>query len=263
MQTYVRETNCINPYNNAEIDKFEKEGTDNVDTTIMYGTLYDELLIVNPGIEYDIVEIDGWYSYDCSDKLYTTKEGWITEVRDLGGKRLIGPFIFASREECASTQRKRLDSFVTIVYTDGSCLNKTNNNGGWAWAVETSKDESTRYKSGFVSNTTNQRMELQAALEAVTTLNGKLTIYTDSAYIVNCFKDKWWSKWRRNGWRTANGAVMNKDLWEPLIRICIDDRPGEITWIHVKAHNGTPLNEFVDKLANRASSTLTGVSVDA
>ncbi|MDQ6928318.1 MAG: ribonuclease HI, partial [Actinomycetota bacterium] len=100
----------------------------------------------------------------------------------------------------------------TEAYTDGACLGNPGP-GGWAWAVP-----GAQYASGASPATTNQRMEIEAALEAVTTLDGLLEIVSDSTYVVNCFRDRWWEGWLARGWiNKAKKPVANRDLWEPLI----------------------------------------------
>ncbi|HWD24485.1 MAG TPA: RNase H family protein, partial [Acidimicrobiales bacterium] len=120
---------------------------------------------------------------------------------------------------------------TSSVFTDGACIGNPGP-GGWAWAR--GEDE---FASGFEDHTTNQRMELTAALEAARSFDGPLQIVSDSMYVVNCFKDRWWEGWRRRGWRGSRGApVANRDLWEPLVAIVIDERPGEIAFRWVKGH---------------------------
>ena len=100
----------------------------------------------------------------------------------------------------------------TTVYTDGACLGNPGP-GGWAWAVPRG-----RWQSGAAAHTTNQRMEITAALEAARSLPGGLVIVSDSTYVVNCFRDGWWERWLANGWTTsAKKPVANRDLWEPLV----------------------------------------------
>lgn len=77
---------------------------------------------------------------------------------------------------------------VTIVYTDGACSGNPGP-GGWAWAIENG-----RFESGAESHTTNQRMEIKAAFEAVRSLPGRLEVVSDSAYVGNCFKQRWWEQ---------------------------------------------------------------------
>jgi len=134
------------------------------------------------------------------------------------------------------------------VYTDGACL-KNPGPGGWAWAESVE-----RYESGFEPQTTNQRMELLAVIRAVEAHPGPLRIVSDSTYVVNCFKQRWWAGWRAKGWRNAKGEpVANQDLWRPLIEEVVDLRPGEIEMAWVKGHSGNVMNELVDQLATGAA----------
>jgi ribonuclease HI len=138
------------------------------------------------------------------------------------------------------------------IYTDGACSTNTGK-GGWAWAVQ---GESTRFNSGHVSETTNQRMELTAALEAVLSNPGELTIVSDSAYVVNCFRDFWYVKWLQNDWHKSSNPksklIMNRDLWEPLIEVATS-RKIRVEW--VKGHSGDPMNDLVDRLAVAAAKS--------
>jgi ribonuclease HI len=79
----------------------------------------------------------------------------------------------------------------TTVYTDGACSGNPGP-GGWAWAVPGG-----RFRSGAAAHSTNQRMELQAVLDAVGTIEGQLDVVSDSTYVVNCFRDRWWEGWLR------------------------------------------------------------------
>jgi ribonuclease HI len=110
------------------------------------------------------------------------------------------------------------------------------------------------FASGFEPNTTNQRMELTAVLEALRSLPGPLEVVSDSTYVVNCFRDRWWEGWRRRGWRNARGEpVANQDLWKDLVAAVVDERPGQVRFRWVKGHGGDPLNDLVDRLANDAA----------
>src|SRR5262245_5704232 len=103
---------------------------------------------------------------------------------------------------------------ATVVYTDGACRGNPGP-GGWAWAVPGG-----RYAVGAEPHTTNQRMEITAVLEAVRALDGPLEIRSDSTYVVNCFRDRWWEKWLENGWRNSQRKpVASRDLWEPLVEL--------------------------------------------
>jgi ribonuclease HI len=128
------------------------------------------------------------------------------------------------------------------VWTDGACSGNPGP-GGWAWATEDG-----RQASGGAPQTTNQRMEIQAALEAVRALDGPLVVVSDSTYVVNCFRDGWWRGWLARGWLTsAKKPVANRDLWEPLVN-AVRER-GNVTFRWVKGHSGDRMNDLVDQLA--------------
>jgi ribonuclease HI len=136
----------------------------------------------------------------------------------------------------------------TVVYTDGACAGNPGR-GGWAWAVE---PEGEPFGSGGAPQTTNQRMELQAVLEALRSLPGDLTIVSDSTYVVHCFRDKWWVKWKANGWRNSKKEpVANTDIWMPLVEL-VQQRQPTFRW--VKGHSGDRMNDLVDRLAVAASA---------
>jgi ribonuclease HI len=137
---------------------------------------------------------------------------------------------------------------VLEVWTDGACSGNPGP-GGWAWAT---KDG--RQGTGGAAMTTNQRMEISAALEAVRALPGQLVVVSDSTYVVNCFRDGWWRGWLARGWvNSAKKPVANRDLWEPLIT-AVGER-GDVTFRWVKGHSGDAMNDLVDKLAVEAGRT--------
>jgi ribonuclease HI len=128
------------------------------------------------------------------------------------------------------------------VYTDGACAGNPGP-GGWAWAISTETHD-----SGYEPATTNQRMEIRAALEAVRALDGPLLVVSDSTYVVNCFRDGWWRGWLQRGWtNSSKKPVANRDLWEPLIDL-VNDR-GDVAFDWVKGHSGNRMNDLVDQLA--------------
>jgi ribonuclease HI len=132
------------------------------------------------------------------------------------------------------------------VFTDGACSGNPGP-GGWAWALDSST-----YASGGEAVSTNQRMEVRAALEAITALGAPLLIVSDSTYVVNCFRDRWWEGWLSRGWLTsAKKPVANRDLWEPLVAAVADRDDIAFQW--VKGHSGHAMNDFVDGLAVAAS----------
>jgi ribonuclease HI len=133
----------------------------------------------------------------------------------------------------------------TSVWTDGACRGNPGP-GGWAWATVDGRQD-----SGGHPKTTNQRMELQAVLEAVLRLPGPLEVVSDSTYVVNCFRDGWWRGWLARGWVSSKRQpVANRDLWEPLVAAV---REGDVAFRWVKGHAGDPMNDLVDRLAVMAS----------
>ncbi|MCW2819557.1 MAG: Ribonuclease [Marmoricola sp.] len=135
---------------------------------------------------------------------------------------------------------------TTVAFTDGACRGNPGP-GGWAWAVQDGPED-----SGYDPATTNQRMEVMAAYQAIRSLPGPLVVVSDSTYVVNCFKNSWWTGWRARGWvNSAKKPVANRDLWEPLIDL-VEER-GDVTFRWVKGHSGHPMNDLVDRLAVEAS----------
>ncbi|GAA3682202.1 hypothetical protein GCM10022237_46270 [Nocardioides ginsengisoli] len=129
------------------------------------------------------------------------------------------------------------------VYTDGACERNPGGRGGWGWVV----DEDT-FGLGGDPSTTNQRMEIRAALEAVRAVPGSLTVWSDSRYVVDCLTKVWWKAWETNGWKNSKKQpVANRDLWEQLIEATSGRT---ITFRWVKGHSGVQLNEVADRLAN-------------
>ena len=144
------------------------------------------------------------------------------------------------------------DPETTIVYTDGACSGNPGP-GGWAWAVQGG-----RFESGAERHSTNQRMEINAALQAVRALPGQLEIVSDSTYVVNCFQQRWYKGWLANGWRNSQRKpVANRDLWEPFIELALA-RQVRFRW--VKGHGTDLMNAWVDELAVLAAQTQQGQS---
>ena len=137
------------------------------------------------------------------------------------------------------------------IYTDGSCLNNPGN-GGWA-AIINDNDKIIKI-SGGEKNTTNNKMELMAPINALKKIDKdkKVEIYTDSKY-VKLGITEWIHKWTKNNWQTSKKEdVKNKELWIELFELT---KTFEINWIWVKAHSGNLLNEEVDSLAKQAAES--------
>jgi ribonuclease HI len=132
-----------------------------------------------------------------------------------------------------------------IAYTDGACIG---NPGPGGWGVRLLyPDGCVRELGGAVEHTTNNRMELQGALEALKVIgpSAKATIFTDSRYVIDGLT-RWIQQWRRRGWQTtADTPVKNRQLWMALDQL---NHPG-IRWQHVRGHSGNPENERVDTIA--------------
>ncbi|HEY6531836.1 MAG TPA: RNase H family protein [Acidimicrobiales bacterium] len=144
---------------------------------------------------------------------------------------------------------------TTDVYTDGACSGNPGP-GGWAWAVPGGA-----FAAGAEAHTTNQRMEISAAFEAVKTVEGPLEIVSDSTYVVNCFRDRWHEGWVKRGWlNSQKKPVANRDLWEPFVELV--RARGDVTFRWVKGHAGDPMNDLVDRLAVEAATTQKGRSGD-
>lgn len=134
------------------------------------------------------------------------------------------------------------DPGTTNVFTDGACSGNPGP-GGWAW-VSPDGD----WASGFDPDTTNQRMEATAALEACEHYPGPLRIVSDSTYVVNCWRDRWWEGWLRRDWKNSQKKpVANRDLWERLVPHFRDRDNLELEW--VKGHSGDEWNDVADRLA--------------
>lgn len=132
------------------------------------------------------------------------------------------------------------------IYTDGGYRERV---GSWAWVDPISG----KSDSGIDTETTNQRMELKAALEAMDTFldEPNLTIVSDSAYLVNGMNDKWYEKWEASGWVNSKGtAVVSSDLWAGLARFARENP--SIKFEKVKGHSGDPGNEKADELCTAA-----------
>lgn len=132
------------------------------------------------------------------------------------------------------------------LYTDGAC---SGNPGPGGWAAILTCNGVTRELSGYEEQTTNNRMELTGVIEGLSALRSpcKVTVFSDSAYVVNAFVNKWLVSWQRRGWRKADGsAVLNRDLWERLLAAA---GTHEVRFTLVKGHADNAQNNRCDALA--------------
>jgi len=137
-----------------------------------------------------------------------------------------------------------------IIYTDGAC---SGNPGPGGWGAVLLYKDNKKEIYGSEKETTNQRMELTAVIEALKALKVSgwdVTVYTDSAYIVNAFEKGWISRWQKNGWKNSRKEnVANRDLWEELIFLTLKNN---VKLEKVKGHAGNRWNERCDELARNA-----------
>ena|SRR5690554_5324918 len=135
------------------------------------------------------------------------------------------------------------------IYTDGAC---SGNQGPGGWGAILFYKGIEKEISGFSPDTTNNRMELQAPIEALRSLKipCNVTIYTDSAYVCNAFTQSWLNRWQNNNWMTSQKTpVENKDLWLMLLEL---SEIHNIKWVKVKGHSDNEKNNRCDQLARDA-----------
>ena len=142
------------------------------------------------------------------------------------------------------------------VWTDGGHRSSTNVSG-WAYVSYIGDDsEAPITNKGAEEGKTNQQMEMIAVIKALDSIpevmleDYPVKIHTDSAYICNCFKDKWWAKWVMNDWKNSKGKdVANKELWEVIIAYY---NAYDIEFVKVRGHSDNEMNNLADKLVNEA-----------
>ncbi|MGE5583394.1 MAG: ribonuclease HI [Bacillota bacterium] len=141
------------------------------------------------------------------------------------------------------------------LYTDGAC---SGNPGPGGWGVILKFNGHQKELSGFAAETTNQRMELTAAIQGLEALKVpcRVKLYSDSAYLINAFRQGWLEKWQANGWLNAQKKpVENQDLWRQLIEL---NRVHQIDWEKVAGHQDNISNNRCDELARSAIAKSTG-----
>ena len=135
------------------------------------------------------------------------------------------------------------------IFSDGAC---SGNPGPGGWGAILTYGEHRLEISGFEAETTNQKMEMKAALAALEKLKEPCAVrlVSDSAYLINGFNQKWLDKWQKNGWQTSKKTpVENQELWKALLA---QAQKHKIEWVKVKGHAGHPENERCDESAKQA-----------
>ena len=133
-----------------------------------------------------------------------------------------------------------------IAYTDGAC---SGNPGPGGWGVVLMYKEKSLELSGYENATTNNRMELLAAIKALAALKEPCAVklYSDSSYLVNAFQKHWLDNWLRKNWvKSDKKPVENQDLWQELLRLTAIH---SVEWLKVKGHADNPYNNRCDELA--------------
>lgn len=140
-----------------------------------------------------------------------------------------------------------------LIYTDGAC---SGNPGDGGWGSVLIYGDYKKEISGGEKNTTNNRMELLAAIKALEMLKEKCSVklYSDSAYLVNAFNEGWLESWTKNNWKTSSKKqVLNVELWQQLLELTAYH---SVTFIKVKGHADNELNNRCDELARAAILSL-------
>lgn len=140
-----------------------------------------------------------------------------------------------------------------IIYTDGAC---SGNPGPGGWGAILMYKGTKKEISGGMKNTTNNIMEITAVLEALKCLKveSSVQVYSDSAYVVNAFKQGWIYNWIKKGWKTAGGeSVKNKELWQELYSLT---QKHKVEFIKVKGHSDNEYNNRCDEMARNAITNL-------
>ncbi len=141
------------------------------------------------------------------------------------------------------------------IYSDGACSGNPGP-GGWGAVLQCDDPVAEKELSGAELDTTNNRMEMMAVIEAVRALKEPchITIYTDSSYVCDAFRKGWLESWLRNGWKTSQKKpVKNSELWREMLQVL---KVHDVEWQWVRGHNGHPENERADRLAVAARESI-------
>ena len=137
------------------------------------------------------------------------------------------------------------------IYTDGSCYQVASSSGRGGYAAILLFEDSELVLKGYEPDTTNNKMELMAVIAGLEILEEphNVEVYSDSAYVVECFLQRWFEKWFRNGWTNSAGKpVANKDLW---IRLMTSFKNHKVKFIKVKGHSNDEMNNRCDEIARQ------------
>lgn len=158
-------------------------------------------------------------------------------------------------DKCFKESEKNIEEYTEFkIYTDGACLGNPGP-GGYAAVILNSASEKLKTVVGSEKNSTNNRMELKAVIEALKIIpqNSKIELYSDSSYVLNGLSS-WIEGWKRNGWKTSSKKeVANQDLWQELDDLTSDF---DLSYQKVRGHSGDFYNEEVDNLAKKEAEKI-------
>lgn len=135
---------------------------------------------------------------------------------------------------------------TVTIYTDGAC---SGNPGPGGWGAILMYGDTIKELHGGEAHTTNNRMEMTGVIRALEALRHpcRVRLHSDSAYVINCFRNRWFDAWRRNGWKNSSKQpVENRDLWERLLEL---SEVHDVEWVKVKGHSTDKWNNRADELA--------------
>ena len=178
----------------------------------------------------------------------TTIEG-VNVLNSENFELIVQKAVLAAKNRSAQMSKDEKSCTNVEIYTDGACINNPGPGGYAAILIHNGIEKEI---TGYKEKATNNEMELMAALQGLMQLNKscEVKLYSDSAYLINAFNQKWIDSWKNNGWkRGRNDEIKNLQLWKLLYEMNIKH---SITWIKVKGHSDNEYNNRCDKLANKA-----------
>lgn len=193
-----------------------------------------------------ISEFENWCEKNGAKRLMVTASIDNESARAFYEKNGFSNINITLRKELDKKANKATTSRKVIIYTDGAC---SGNPGAGGWGAVLFYKGTKKEISGYVDNTTNNQMELTAAIKALDKLKQpcEVELYSDSAYLINAFNEGWIVNWQLNGFKNANKKpVLNADLWQQLIDF---NNTHKIKWIKVKGHADNEYNNRCDELA--------------
>ena len=197
---------------------------------------------------YLIAEFENWCTENGAKRIMVTASNSNNTAINFYRKNHFKDINLTLKKELCDYEQMNNETKRIVIYTDGAC---SGNPGVGGWGAVLFYKGTKKEISGVESETTNNRMELTAAVKALEMLkdgnNYEIDLYSDSAYLINAFKEDWITKWQLNGFKNANKKeVANIDLWQQIIGF---NNKYKINWIKVKGHADNEYNNRCDELA--------------